>query len=249
MNPGPGKIIRLKRQAYGQDVKAALSQLQVQDVTSGHMQSMELFLKMGDTLAAVNDNLRGIQDSGGRKTATEVRTAGEAGASRLAARARLISAQGMVDLAEQMSLNIQQFMSMEFFLKVVGIEGANHPVPITPDMVAGDFYYPVNDGTLPLDKTAILGVWKEIWLAISQNPLLSQQYDGGKIFEYLAELGGAKNIGQFKIKMAPDATIEAGVNDGTLKPLGPGGPVQPGAPAGPAPIPGTAPINAAVLGV
>lgn len=248
-NPGPGKIIRLKRQAYGQDVKSALTQLAVQDVTSGHMQSMELFLKMGDTLAAVNDNLRGIQDSGGRKTATEVRTAGEAGASRLAARARLISAQGMVDLAEQMSLNIQQFMSMTFFLQVVGIKGANHPVPIAPDMVAGDFYYPVNDGTLPLDKTAILGVWKEIWMAISTNPLLSQQYDGGKIFEYLAELGGAKNIGQFKIKMAPDATVEAGVNDGTLKPLGPGGPVQSGPAVGPAPIPGTPPINAAVLGV
>lgn len=220
--PGPGKIIRLKRSAYGQDVKTALQQLNVQDVTQNHMQSMELFLKIGDTLAAVNDNLRGIQDSGGRKTATEVRTAGEAGASRLAARARLISAQGMVDLAEQMSLNIQQFMSMEFYLQVVGMKGAANPVPISPQMVAGDFYYPVNDGTLPLDKTAILGVWKEIWLAIASNPMLSSQYDGGKIFEYIAELGGAKNIGQFKISAAPDSQIEEGLANGSTVPLGPG---------------------------
>lgn len=245
-NPGPGKIIRLKRSAYGQDVKTALHQLQVQDVTANHMASMEVFLRMGDTLAAVNDNLRGIQDSGSRKTATEVRTAGEAGASRLAARARYISAQGMVDLAEQMSLNIQQLMTMEFYLQVVGAKGLQNPIPISPQMVAGDFYYPVNDGTLPLDKTAVLGVWKEIWMAIVSNPLLSAKYDAGKIFEYIAEIGGAKNIGQFQISAAPDASVAEGVTNGTLHPLGPGAPVGPG--QGPSTQPGVPPVNAGVPG-
>lgn len=241
VNPGPGKIIRTKRAAMGVDVKTILAQLQVQDVTQNHIQSMDMFLRMGDTLAAVNDNLRGIQESGGRKTATEVRTSGEAGASRLAARARYISAQGVVDLAEQMSLNIQQLMTMEFYLQVVGQEGADNPVPISPQMVAGDFYFPVNDGTLPMDKTAILGVWKEIWMAIVQNPMLSQKYDAGKLFEYIAEIGGAKNIGQFKISGAPDAAIAAGTADGTLQPLGPAAPLGPG--QGPAPQPGVAPAS------
>lgn len=221
-NPNPGKLIRLKQAAYGQDVRTALQQLQVADVTANHMQSLQMFLKIGDTLSSVNDNLKGIQDSGGRKTATEVRTSGEAGASRLAAKARYISAQGMVDLAEQMSLNIQQFMSMELFLEVVGQKGTAHPIPITPQMVAGDFTFPVSDGTLPIDKTAILGVWKDIWTAIATNPLLSQQYDGGKIFEYMAELGGAKNLGQFKIVTAPQGEIDANVAAGNTVPLGPG---------------------------
>jgi hypothetical protein len=225
-NPGPGKIIRLKRSAYGQDVKQVLQQLQVQDVTTNHMESMQAFLRMGDTLAAVNDNLRGIQEEGGRKTATEVRTSGEAGASRLAARARYISAQGMVELAEQMSLNIQQMMDQEFYLELVGQKGLENPVTITPQMVAGDFYFPVNDGTLPMDKTALLGVWKEIWMAIIQNPMLSQRYDEGKLFEYIAEIGGAKNISQFRVTLAPDSQVAGGAAAGNLAPLGtplPGG--------------------------
>jgi hypothetical protein len=221
-NPAPGKLIRLKQAAYGQDVRTALQQLSVQDVTTNHMQSLQMFLRIGDTLAAVNDNLRGIQDSGGRKTATEVRTSGEAGASRLAARARYISSQGVTDLAGQMSLNIQQFMSMEVFLEVVGQDGMKAPVPIQPQMVSGDFTFPVSDGTLPIDKTAMLGVWKEIWTAIATNPLLSQQYDAGKIFEYMAELGGAKNIANFKISMAPDGQIAQNVAAGNTVPLGPG---------------------------
>lgn len=236
-NPAPGKLIRLKQAAYGQDVRTALSQLAVQDVTTNHMQSMEMFLKMGDTLAAVSDNLRGIQDSGGRKTATEVRTSGEAGASRLAARARYISSQGVTDLASQMSLNIQQFMSMEVFLEVLGQDAMKAPVPIQPEMVAGDFTFPVSDGTLPIDKTAMLGVWKEIWTAIATNPLLSQQYDAGKIFEYMAELGGAKNLGNFKISMAPQEQIDQNVAAGNTVPLGPGEGAARG--RGPAPaIPG-----------
>lgn len=233
-NPKPGKLIRLKQAAYGQDVRTALQQLQVQDVTTNHMASMQMFLRMGDTLAAVNDNLRGIQDSGGRKTATEVRTSGEAGASRLAARARYISSQGVTDLAMQMSLNIQQFMSMELFLEVVGQDGLKAPVPISPQMLAGDFTFPVSDGTLPIDKTAMLGVWKDIWTAIATNPLLSQQYDGTKIFEYMAELGGAKNIANFRISMAPQEQIDAGLQSGNTVPLGPGERASRGGPpAGP----------------
>jgi len=227
--PGPGKIIRLKRAAYGQDVKSVLQQLQVNDVTSNHMQSMEIFQRMGDIFSAVNDNMKGIQEAGGRKTATEVRTSGEAGASRLAARARFISAQGMVDIAEQMALNIQQMMSQEFYLQVVGSKGLQNPITISPDMVAGDFYFPVNDGTLPIDKTALLGVWKEIWMAIVQNPMLAQKYDEGKLFEYIAELGGAKNISAFQITAAPDGAVQDGAASGNLAPLGPAGLRSPGA--------------------
>lgn len=220
-NPGPGKIIRLKRQAYGQDVRTLLQQLPVQDVTGSHIESMQTFLRMGDILSAVNDNLRGIQEQGGRKTATEVRTSGEAGASRLAARARYISAQGMIDLAEQMSLNIQQMQSMEFYLKVVGPKGMEHPIMLTPDMMAGDFYFPVNDGTLPIDKTALLGVWKELLMGVAGNEKLAATYSLDKIFEFVAELGGARNISSFKVTTAPDGVVNDRAASGALVPVGP----------------------------
>jgi hypothetical protein len=146
--PGPGRIIKLKPASFGQDPKNAVYQLAVQDITRSHIPDMATIQRLGDAISSVNDNLRGIQDSGGRKTATEVRTAGEAGASRLAAHARMVSAQSMVAHAEMMAINYQQNMSMPVFIEIVGPDQAKNNLQIAPEGIAGDFYYPVSDGTL-----------------------------------------------------------------------------------------------------
>lgn len=75
--------------------------------------------------------------------------------------------------------------------------------PIKPDDVQGNFYFPIHDGALPLDRVAMLDVWKEIWMAVSTNPQLAMQYNGPAIFEYMANLAGAKNLTSFKIQVAP----------------------------------------------
>lgn len=206
--PGAGKIIRLKRAAYGQDVKTAITQLQVMDITKGHVNDLAMVMKMGDALSSVTDNLRGLQDQGGRKTATEVRTAGEAAASRLAAECRLISAQAIVDLTEQMCLNNQQGLEDDFFIQIVGSDGAQTPIKITPEMLVGDFYYPINDGTLPIDRVATIDIWKQIFIGMTQDPMLQQEYDRGKVFEYIAELSGARNLKDFKMQPGVPPTVQ-----------------------------------------
>lgn len=220
-NPGPGKLIRLKRAAYGQDPNEAIRQLAVQDVTSGNWNALQAFGRIGDQMSAVTDNMRGVQDSGGRKTATEVRTSGEAAASRLAALARLVSAQGVTDLTEQMAVNLQQYLTPEFEMMLLGADAATAPISITPDTIAGDFYYPIHDGTLPLDKVALLDVWKEILMGVAGSPILSQQFNLVTIFEYVAQLGGAKNIEEFKLNVA--APGQAGIPGVPLVPGGAGG--------------------------
>lgn len=199
----PGKLIRLKRAAFGQDVRQAITQLNVVDITRSHIEDLEVFRRLGDMISAVSDNIRGLQDSGGRKTATEVRTSAEAGASRLAAQARLISAQGIVDLTEQMSVNLQSKLSQEVYISVVGRDGIDTPLKVSPDSLAGDFYYPVHDGTLPIDRVAMLDVWKEILMGVSQDPNLSQQFSVPDIFQFVAKLGGAENIDSFRVQVAP----------------------------------------------
>jgi hypothetical protein len=214
-NPGPGKIIRLKRSAYGRDVRTALQQLSVMDVTRSHVSDLDIFMRIGDALAAVNDNLRGLQDSGGRKSATEARTSAEAAASRLAAHARLISAQSLVDLAEQMTLNYQQFLSDEFEISILG-EGKT--TKISPRHLVGDFVFPINDGTLPIDRIALLDVWKEVMLAVMQDQQLRTSYDVPKLFSYVAELGGAKNLDS--MRLMPQDAITAQAQAGNIVPLG-----------------------------
>ena len=249
-NPGPGKIIRLKEAAQGTDVRAAVQQLGIVDVTSGHMhRDFPMVMKIADAIGAVNDNLRGIQNQGGRKSATEARTSAEAAASRLASHAKLISSQSMVVLAEQLSLNIQQYLDDEFFIDIVGMQGLQYPlrhfginpaklmaeggaVRITPEMLVGDFYYPVHDGTLPMDKVALLDAWTQMFQTIQANPLLMQRFDIVRIFEFIGQLSGAQNIGEFKIDLMaqPDAQVAAQAQAGNIAPMGgAGGPQTPGA--------------------
>ena len=217
--PGAGKLIRLKKSAYGQDARTAIAQLPVADVTSGHVKDFQLFMSIGDALSSVTDNLRGLQDSGGRKTATEVRTAGEASASRLAAQSRLLSAQALVDLTEQMSLNIQQNLSQEFLFELVGQDGIENPIQIGPEHLTGDFHYPIHDGTLPLDRVAMLDIWREILVGVGNDPELRQAYSLPRLFEFVADLGGAKNIEQFKISAGTDEQIAAQAQAGNAIPV------------------------------
>lgn len=204
LNPEPGKVIRLKRASYGMDVREAVHQFQIQDITRGHIADLDMIFQVADALTGVTDNLRGLQDAGGRKTATEVRTAAEAGASRLAAGARVRSSQGLTKLAEMMSLNNQQYLTTDFAIQLMGQEGAEKAVQIAPEHVVGDFYYPIHDGTLPLDRVALLDVWKEILLAVMQDQGLRQEFDVAGIFDWTAELGGAKNLDRFKLQVAPE---------------------------------------------
>lgn len=219
-NPKPGKLIRLKAAAIGKNPRDAVHQIPVQDVTANHFSDLQNFIRIGDSIAAITDNLRGQPQAGGRKTATEIRTAGEAGSMRLATHFRLISSQAMIDLAQQMSLNIQQGMDIEFYTQIVGPEGAMTPFLIQPEHLVGDFKFPIHDGTLPLDRVAMLDVWKELFVAIAQDQELRASYSLPKIFEFIADLGGAKNLSNFRVATAPnDGQLEQDVQSGNAVPL------------------------------
>jgi len=217
--PGPGKLIRLKKTALGRDVRTAINQLPVMDITRGHIDSMQKFFDIGQKVSAVSENLLGLQDSGGRKTATEVRTSSEAAASRLAATARVISSQGMTALTHQMSLNTQQWMSEDFYVRVVGQDGLMYPLAIGQDQVAGDYFYPIHDGTLPLDKVAMLDIWRQILEGTMQDPELRQAYSIPKIFEFVAELGGARNIKSFRLQQGDPGMMQQQAQQGNMAPI------------------------------
>jgi len=216
--PGPGRVIKTKPAAFGQDLKNAFMQVPVADVTTGHVQDMQIVQRFGDLISATNDNLRGVTNTGGRKSATEIRQSGEAGASRLAAHARLTSAQSMTPFAEMCTINIQQNMSEAVYLKLLGNNAQEGPIRIGPEDVSGDFYFPVHDGTLPLDRVALLEVWKEIFALIIQNPGLAQIFDAVGMFEYIAELGGAKNLSTFKVEARSNDAVAQAVQAGNMIP-------------------------------
>ena len=216
----PGRCIRIKPKAFGVDVQTYFKQLAVTDTTSGHVADMQSLMRLGNDLSAINDNVRGMQDSGGRKTATEIRATIEAVSSRLAFHAQYISASSFVDFSKQWSLNLQQYLSDDFQLAVLGEDGATNPVNITPMSITGDFIFPVHDGTLPMDKVALFDIWQQALQFAASQPQVAQSFDIPKIFEYVAKLGGAENIDQFRIQAQPEAEIQNQVQAGNLVPVG-----------------------------
>lgn len=198
-----GRVIRLKQSAIGLPVREAIMQLAVQDVTMGHITDIQTMRILADTITGVNDNMRGIQTAGGRRSATEARMSMQAGASRLSQMAIRVSGQAFQPLAQQMIMNVQQFMPDEMWIETTGDDGAQISTKITPEMIVGQFNFQVSDGTLPYDKTALLEAWKEIMFGVAKDPELRQTYSLPQIFRYVAELGGAKNIDSFKQQALP----------------------------------------------
>ena len=215
----PGKLIRMKPKAFGVDPVLYFKQIAISDVTSGHVDDMAALMRLGNDISAVTDNMRGQQDSGGRKTATEIRATIEAASSRLAAHAQFISGASVVDLGKQWSLNIQQYLSDDFAIDVLGEYGAEAPVHIDLRSVIGDFYFPVHDGSLPMDKVALFDIWQQALQFVAGNPQLQSTYDVGRIFEFVAKLGGAENIDQFRLNHMPNQMVNEQVQAGNLVPL------------------------------
>jgi hypothetical protein len=98
-----------------------------------------------------------------------------------------------------MIMNIQQFMPEQMWVETTGDDGKWTSQPADAGHADGEFQLPSLDGSLPFDKTALVESLEGNLLGVAQDPELRQRYrHPGKIFQYVAELGGAKNIDSFQ---------------------------------------------------
>ncbi len=220
-DPEPGKIIRLKNTAFGMaDPRLAVTQLAVSDVTRSHVSDFNLMGRLGADLTGATDNMRGLQDGGSRKTATEIRVTGEAGASRLASKGKIYSAMGLSPMAEMWALNAQMNLTESFETNVLGQSAVGKgSIRITPENLQGDFMFPIHDGTLPMDKIGLLDVWKEIFQAVLADPQLRSSYDVLSMFDWIAQLGGGQNIKSFRLNVVPQEQQMQALSSGQGVPM------------------------------
>lgn len=224
MDPRPGKFIRLKPEAYGTPINSVIQQLQVQDVTRGHMTDAAMFTDLIQRVTGVTDNIMGMVNASGRKTATEVRTSTSFGTNRLKTNAEYMSAMGWAPLAQMLVQTTQQKFDITRQFRVAGDLMRNGGTfrEITPEAVQGFFDFIPVDGTLPVDKFALANLWKELTGMIISSPL-AQSYNIDALFAYTARLGGAKNVEQFKIKAVPDDQLDKARAAGNVVPIMPTG--------------------------
>jgi hypothetical protein len=221
---GPGRIIRLRPEAYGTNLDLVARQMITQDITANNLGDFKFIAEIMQRALGVNDNVMGMLNPGGRKSATEIRTSTSSSINRLKTFAEYNAALGWGPLAQVLVQNTQQFYDPGPDGKMFKIAGdlMNQAkfLAVTPDDIAGFFDYVPVDGTMPIDRFAQANLWKEIIIGAAQMPFLAGQFDLGGIFSWMARLAGLKNIDQFKVNVMPDQAMAMQAQAGNMIPAG-----------------------------
>ena len=242
LNPDPGKRIRVRPEAYGQDVRTMVHVLPPDaSATQTHMRDFQMVAELLQRITGINDGAMGALAAGGRKSATEVRQANTSAFTRLKTQSDYFSYTGFTPLADILIQSTQQLYDGEQKFKVAGSlpNNVNTWLNVTPELIVGNFDYIPVDGSLPMDKLATVNMWTMLLQQAQASPQFAQEYDIGKILAWVAQLAGLKNLKNFKIQVQDPEVIAAKVARGELEAIpndgmgGPGG-GYPGGQSGPA---------------
>jgi hypothetical protein len=233
--PKPGKLIRLRRQAWGRGVKDAVMQLGVADVTRGHIADTGYITQIIRETTGAQDAVSGIRrHTSERVSAAEAQQTARGALSRLEKSARIAGMQAHQDIAYQMAFNTQQLMSDETFAKIIGEWGSvlakdfgkdvsTGRIPVSPKDIDIRFDVVPHDGSIP--HSGDPNMWIQLFQVIAGNPLLAQQIDLVRVFKYGARMAGAKNLDDFimkgNVQVMPDEQVAQQVQQGNLTPMPP----------------------------
>lgn len=238
-DPNAGRLIRLKPEAYGKDVRMYVNQLQVTDVTQNHMRDSQLVMEMMQRIVGVVENVMGQQNNAGRRTATESRITSNFSVNRMKTNAEYYSAMGFTPLSMKILQTTQQKYKGDKAFRIAGdLLRTKQPIKVTPADIAGFFDFVPVDGTLPVDRFAQATVWKELFGIVASGRVPMPGLDLMGMLKHIAFLSGAKDFSQFQVEVQDPNAVAGQVAKGNLVALpggqgGPGG--NPGAGSGTAP--------------
>jgi hypothetical protein len=254
-HPGPAKWLRLRENAWGTDVRQAIMQLPVQDVTGQFLVDYQQMAQMMNQAAGAVEPQINQMVRGKRQQATVMQGMVQLASARHKVTAQILSALGIRRWARRMVANIQQNMDEPMFVRVTGQRAKAlaldpyqaHILEVDPEEVAGDYDYPVHTGDVPVDPARMVEVWKEILFGVAKIPQLGQRFDLVEIFRTMVQNAGVKNIDAYLVKteVAPDEDVMGRQQRGDVIPMqeamrrgllqGRGGAPRPGAAGGAAP--------------
>lgn len=234
-DPQPGKLIRLRRPAWGRGVDKVVQQLAVSDITRLNISDSAYITQWMDRISGADQSMQGALRQSGpeRLTSAEFQGTRSSAVSRLQRMAMLIGMQFMQDIGTMFAVHTQQYMSKETYVKIVGryadqlaaTFGKKQRVPVTPYDLAINYDVIVRDGSIPGGNFS--QSWIDLFKVIGASPELMQQFDVTRIFMYIAQQLGAKNVEDFRrvvnntqVKTMPDETVTKEVEAGNLVPMG-----------------------------
>lgn len=207
-NPAPGKLIRLRRPAWGKGVKDVAQQLGVSDVTRGNIADSTWLVQWMDRISGADSAMSGSLRQGGpdRLTGAEFQGTRAGGLNRLERIAKVVGMQGLQDIGMFFGHHNKQMMTNESYIRLAGdwqdvlLQEFGQSVDrgriiVNPDQLDINYNVMVRDGSIPGGNYA--DVWVQLFQILGQNPALAQNFDVVRIFTHIARNLGAKNVNDF----------------------------------------------------
>jgi hypothetical protein len=210
------RIIMMKRGVSRNGIDQYIKQLNVQDVTQGHLQDANHLQGLAQMASGVNDNAMG-QYHGGRRSAREAAVVSQSAGARIRMTVGLIWSMALGPLGQKMLINLRSVMPRERFDKVVPAQIGQVPVDAEQqwalfhpsnleDLVnSSDFF--LFDGTLPSEKGFMAQALQELLGVVMSNPQAAQQFDisPNMILQEIMRLNGTMGSKRFSFFNDPQA--------------------------------------------
>lgn len=232
LKPSAGKIIRLRRSAWGKSVKDAIDQFSVTDVTQNHINYAMVMLDLLNRITGAVDNLQGVPRSGSeRVSATEASDVNRGASSKMRRLARIIHEMTFVDHAYMHAYHTQQFAEMPVYVDLTTGDWADvlmeaydvDSLEVDPTDLDFDYDIRPTDGSMPNagDTQNLTALYQ----VAAQDPELRQEIHMTRFFLKLAQANGFTNVHEFlrsksiNTQVQTPEQIQQGVQSGNLVPL------------------------------
>jgi len=239
-NPTAGKLIRLRRPAWGKGVKDVAQQLAISDVTRGNVSDSTWIVQWMDRVSGADASMQGALRQGGpeRLTSAEFQGTMGGGINRLERIAKVVGMQGLQDIGMFFAHHNKQMMKNKSYVKLVGdwqdvlqaefgdsggIDRGR--IKVNPADIDINYNVIVRDGSIPGGNYS--QSWIQLFQTVTSVPELAQKFDVVRIFTYIARNLGAKNVQEFirrggniQPQSMPDEQVRANIQQGNLIPAG-----------------------------
>lgn len=193
-----------------QGLDGIVKQFAQADVTSGHVQDVQLLTRFLQLATGISDTAMG-QFAQGRRSAREARGVQGATDTRLSMHGRLIWEQGLAPLARQLISTTRQMRSEEIYNQIQGEAVADRPFDLAiianPNKIAGGYDLAPFDGTLPSERYQHANMLMDLVKSMAPNNPQLQTMQVGELLKHAFELLGVNYIRNFTQPEAPKAQI------------------------------------------
>jgi hypothetical protein len=211
-----------------------VQQLKVDDITRLNIADSAYITQWMDRISGADQSMQGAIRQGGPERLTKSEFQGTRGSavSRLQRMAMLIGIQFMQDIGSMFAVHTQQYMEQETYVKIIGRYQEQiqrtfglDKMQVTPYDLAINYDVITRDGSIPGGNFS--EAWVQLFQIIGTTPELMQQFDVTRIFMYIAQQLGAKNVEDFKRNIGqiqpttmPDEQVGREVEAGNMVPAG-----------------------------